>query len=144
MYILLRSLLILMIIILCGSCNEKISYSGKVLNEENINLTELKNKGEVINKLGNPNFIDPVEKKYYFFSEKKNIKNFFKQKISNRIMVVFSFNENETIKLISQYDLSDEQDVKYIKEKTPNELIKRGLLKKIFGGVGSATPSTSQ
>ena len=54
-------------------------------------------------------------------------------------MVVFIFNENETIKLISQYDLNDEQDIKYIKEKTPNELIKRGLIQKIFGGVGNTT-----
>ena len=144
MYILLRSLLIFMIIFLCSSCNEKISYSGKVLNEENIDFAKLKNKEEVINKLGSPNFIDPIEKKYYYFSEKKNIKNFFEQKISNRIVVVFSFNENETIKLISQYDLNDEQDIKNIKEKTPNELIKRGLLKKIFGGIGNTTPSTSQ
>ena len=144
MYILLKSLLILMIIILCGSCNEKISYSGIVLNEENIDFAKLKNKEEVINRLGNPNFIDPIEKKYYYFSEKKNIKNFFEQKISNRIIVVFSFNENETIKLISQYDLNDEQDVKNIKEKTPNELIERGLLQKIFGGIGNTAPRTSQ
>ena len=144
MYILLRSLLILMIIFLCSSCNEKISYSGKVLNEENIDFTKLKNKEEVINKLGSPNFIDPIEKKYYYFSEKKNIKNFFEQKISNRIVVVFSFNENETIKLISQYDLNDEQDVKNIKESTPNELIKRGLIQQIFGGIGNTMPSTTQ
>ena len=144
MYILLRSLFLLMIIILCSNCNEKISYSGKVLNEENIDFTKLKNKEEVMNKLGSPNFIDPIEKKYYYFSEKRNIKNFFEQKISNRMVVVFSFNENETIKLISQYDLNDEQDIKNIKEKTPNELIKRGLLKKIFGGIGNTAPSTSQ
>ena len=144
MYILLRSLLILMIIILCGSCNEKISYSGKVLNEENIDFAKLKNKEEVIHKLGSPNFIDPIEKKYYYFSEKKNIKNFFKQKISNRIVVVFSFNDNETIKLISQYDLNDEQDIKNIKEKTPNELIKRGLIQKIFGGIGNTVPTTTE
>tara|TARA_B100000315_G_C14296800_1_gene459942 strand:+ start:77 stop:511 length:435 start_codon:yes stop_codon:yes gene_type:complete len=144
MYIFLRSLLLLIIVILCSNCNEKIIYSGKVLNEENINLTELKNKGEVINKLGNPNFIDPIEKKYYYFSEKKYIKNFFKQKITNRTMVVFIFNENETIKLVSQYNLNDEKDVKYIKETTSNEIIKRGLIKKIFGGIGHATPNTSQ
>ena len=144
MCILLRSLLILMIIILCGSCNEKISYSGKVLNKENIDFTKLKNKEEVINKLGRPNFIDPIEKKYYYFSEKKNIKNFFEQKISNRLVVVFNFNENETIKLISQYDLDDEKDIKNIKEITPNELIERGFLQKIFGGVGKTAPITSQ
>ena len=144
MFIFIRLLLISIIFILSSSCNEKISYSGKVLNEENIDFAKLKNKNDVINQLGNPNFIDPIEKKYYYYSEKKYVKNFFKQKISNRIMVVFIFNENETIKLISQYDLNDEKDVKYIKEKTPNELIKRGLIKKIFGGVGNTVPDTTK
>ena len=133
-----------MIFILFVSCKEKILYSGKILNEENFNFAELKNKEEVIDKLGKPNFIDPIEKKYYYYSEKKYVKNFFKQKIINRMMVVFIFNENETIQLISQYDLNDEQDVKNIKESTPNVLIKRGLLRKIFGGVGYSVPSTSQ
>ena len=144
MFIFFRLFSVLMIFILCVSCNEKILYSGKIFNEENFDFAKLKNKEEVVDKLGNPNFIDPIEKKYYYFSEKKYVKNFFKQKISNRIMVVFIFNENETIKSVSQYDLNDEQDVKNIKESTPNELIKRGLLKKIFGGVGYSVPSTSQ
>ena len=59
-------------------------------------------------------------------------------------MVVFIFNENETIKLLSQYDLNDEQDVKNIKESTPNELIKRWLIQQIFGGIGNTMPSTTQ
>ena len=144
MFIFFRLLLVLMIFILFVSCNEKILYSGKILHKENFDYAKLKNKEEVIDKLGNPNFIDPIEKKYYYYSEKKHVKNFFKQKISNRIMVVFIFNEDETIKLFSQYDLSDEQDVKNVKESTPNELIKRGLIQKIFGGVGNTIPSTTQ
>ena len=133
-----------MIFILSSSCNEKINYSGKILNEENFYFSELKNKKEVISKLGNPNFIDPIEKKYYYFSERKNIKNFFKQKITNRSMIVFVFDINESIKSVSEYNLNDEQDVKYIKEKTPNKLIKRGLIKKIFGSVGGATPNITE
>ena len=144
MFIIFRLLLFLMIFILCVSCNEKILYSGKILYEENFDFVKLKNIEEVIDKLGNPNFIDPIEKKYYYFSEKKYVKNFFKQKISNRIIVVFIFNENETIKSVSQYDLNDKQDVKNIKESTPNELIKRGLIQKIFGGIGNTVPSTTQ
>ena len=144
MFIIFRLLLFLMIFILCVSCNEKILYSGKILYEENFDFVKLKNIEEVIDKLGNPNFIDPIEKKYYYFSEKKYVKNFFKQKINNRIMIVFIFNENETIKSVSRYDLNDEQDVKYIKESTPNELIKRGLIQKIFGGVGNTVPDTTQ
>ena len=133
-----------MIFILFVSCSEKTLYSGKILYEENFDYTKLKNKDEVIDKLGNPNFIDPIEKKYYYYSEKKYVKNFFKQKINNRIMVVFIFNENETIKSVSQYDLNDEQDIKNIKDSTPNKLIKRGLIQKIFGGVGKTMPSTTQ
>ena len=144
MFIFIRLLLVLMIFILCISCNEKIVYSGKILNEENFDFAKLKNKEKVIDKLGKPNFIDPIEKKYYYFSEKKYVKNFFKQKISNRIMVVFIFNENETIKSVSQYDLNDEQDVKNIKDSTPNELIKRGLIQKIFGGIGNTMPNTTE
>ena len=144
MFVFFRLLLVLMILISFVSCNEKILYSGKIFYEENFDFAKLKNKKEVVDKLGNPNFIDPIEKKYYYFSEKKYVKNFFKQKISNRIVVVFIFNENETIKLLSQYDLNDEQDVKNIKESTPNELIKRGLIQKIFGGIGNTVPSTTQ
>ena len=144
MYIFFRLLSFSMIFILCVSCNEKILYSGKIINEENFDFAKLKNREEVVDKLGNPNFIDPIENKYYYFSEKKYVKNFFKQKISNRIMVVFIFNENETIKLVSQYNLNDEQDIKNIKDSTPNELIKRGLIKKIFGGVGNTMSSTTQ
>ena len=144
MFIFFRLLFVSLILILFVSCNEKILYSGKILYEENFDYSKLKNKEEVIDKLGNPNFIDPIEKKYYYYSEKKYVKNFFKQKISNRTMVVFIFNENETIKLVSHYDLNDEQDVKNIKETTPNELIKRGLIQRIFSGIGNAAPSIKQ
>ena len=144
MFIFFRLLLVLMIFILFVSCNEKILYSGKILHEENFDYAKLKNKEEVVDKLGNPNFIDPIEKKYYYYSEKKYVKNFFEQKISDRIMVVFIFNENETIKSMSQYDLNDKKDVKNIKESTPNELIKRGLIQKIFGGIGNSMPTTTQ
>ena len=144
MFIFFRLLLVLIIFILCVSCNEKILYSGKIINEENFDFAKLKNKEEVIDKLGKPNFIDSIEKKYYYYSEKKYVKNFFKQKISNRIMVVFIFNENETIKLVSQYDLNDEQDVINIKDSTSNELIKRGLIEKIFGGIGNTLPNTTE
>jgi len=89
MFVFFRLLLVLMIFILFVSCNEKILYTGKILHNENYDYSKLKNKEEVINKLGNPNFIDPIEKKYYYYSEKKYVKNFFKQKTSNRTMVVF-------------------------------------------------------
>ena len=123
-------------------CSEKITYSGKIITEDSFDINNLNTKNDIIEKLGSRSYIDPIEKKYYYFSERKNTKNFFKQKITNRTMVVFIFNENETIKLVSHYDLNDEKDIQYIKDKTPYELIERGLIKKIFGGIGGTVPST--
>ena len=144
MYYLFRSFLVSLLFILFVSCSEKISYSGKIINYDSFNYTILTNKNEVLNRIGQPNFIDPIEKKYFYFSEKKNEKNFFEKKIENRIMLVFEFDENDTIKSISKFDLNDQKTINYIKDTTSHELIQRGLIEKIFGGVGSSVPSTTE
>jgi len=144
MYYLFRSFLVSLLCILFASCSEKISYSGKIINYDSFNYTILTNKNEVLNKIGQPNFIDPIEKKYFYFSEKKNEKNFFEKKIENRIMLVFEFDENDTVKSITKFDLNDKKSINYIKDTTSHELIKRGLIEKIFGGVGSSVPSTTE
>ena len=52
------------IIILLNNCSEKITYSGKILNN-NIDFSKIENKYESINLLGQPNYIDPIENKFY-------------------------------------------------------------------------------
>ena len=140
-----RYFLILIVLFLLASCKEKITYSGKILNNKKVNYNDIKNRKELENIFGKPNFIDPIEKKFYYFSEQTNIKNFFDEKIENRTVLVFMFDENEKIKSISQFDLNDEKKINNINDKTPNELIERGLIEKIFGGVGkSVTPESNQ
>ena len=68
----------------------------------------------------------------------------FDKKITNRTVLVFMFDENEKIKSISQFDLNDQKDIEYIKEKTPNNLLDKGFIEKIFGGVGSSIPTTTK
>ena len=72
------------------------------------------------------------------------MKNFYNEKIQDRTMLVFLFDESNYIKSHSIYELSDEQEIELVKDKTPNELVKRGLIKKIFGGIGNTVPSTTQ
>ena len=131
-----------MIFILCSGCNEKTVYTGKIFNKENLDFTELKNKEEVTSKLGNPNFIDPIEKKYYYFTEKFINKNFYDNKIDSRKLIVFNFNIDESINSIEEYDLSDQQKMKIISETTQNNLLEKGLIENIFGGIGKG-PSTT-
>ena len=62
----------------------------------------LKDKEEVLKDLGEPNFIDFIDHKYFYFSEKKITKNFFDKKIIARNIVVFNFNESNKIISIVQ------------------------------------------
>ena len=118
------------------SCTEKTIYSGKIINQANIDYSIIKDKNQLINELGNPSYIDPIESKYFYYSEKKIYKNFFDKKTISRILLVFEFNLEEKIKSIDVYNLEDEKDIAIVKEKTKNNLIERGLIEKIFGGVG--------
>ena len=118
------------------SCTEKTIYSGKIINQANIDYSIIKNKNQLINELGKPSYIDPIEDKYFYYSEKKIYKNFFDKKTISRILLVFEFNLEEKIKSIDLYNLEDEKDIIIVKEKTKNNLIERGLIEKIFGGVG--------
>ena len=117
------------------SCVETKSYSGKLI-DENFKYDSLLNKTQVTSKLGQPNFIDPIENKYYYYFEKRINKNIFDSRIEKRTMIVFNFEENENVQSFNQYNLNQEQQINFIKDKTKNHLIDRGLIEKIFGGVG--------
>jgi len=117
------------------SCTEKISYSGKMFNL-NENIYNLNTKKETISYLGYPNYIDPIEKKYFYYSEKKISKNFFNNKIIDRKLIVIHFNSNDTIKSIDEYDLGSQNQIKLVEDQTTSEIFKQGLLEKVFGGIG--------
>ena len=122
------------------SCVEKKSYSGKII-DENFKYDFLLDKNQVISKLGHPNFIDPIENKYYYYFEKTISKNFYNSKIEKRLMITYDFEENGNVKSFNKYDLNQENEINIVKDKTRNNLIKRGMIEKIFGGVGKRTLS---
>ena len=126
----------LFILFFITCCSDQTIYTGKIINQ-NLNISEINNKKMLLSMLGEPNYIDPIEKKFFYFSEKRLYKNQFSKKIENRILLVFQFDNLENIIEANQYNLDNERDIKYIKETTPNSLVKRGLIEKIFGGVGT-------
>ncbi len=126
---------LLIILFFFLSCSETVYYSGKI-KDLNINYDYLKNKEEVLIEFGEPNFIDFIDKKYFYFSEKKITKNFFDNKIISRNIIVFNFNNNDKIMSINYYDMEDKRDLKYLKKQTENNIMKRGYFEKIFGGIG--------
>ncbi len=131
----LKVIIFILMLFIILSCVETKSYSGKLI-DENFKYDSLLNKTQVTSKLGQPNFIDPIENKYYYYFEKRINKNIFNSRLEKRTMIVFNFEENENVISFNQYNLNQEQQINIIKDKTKNNLIDRGLIEKIFGGIG--------
>ena len=141
---LIKLLLIVFLLSFINGCSEKTIYTGKIINQETLDYSNIKNINELINNLGKPSFIDPIENKYFYYSEKKIFKNFFNKKTTNRTLLVFEINKNGIIKNVNLYDLDDEKDFAIVNKKTKNDLLERGFIEKVFGGVGKSQelPST--
>ena len=131
----LKVIIFILMLFIILSCVETKSYSGKLI-DENFKYDSLLNKTQVTSKLGQPNFIDPIENKYYYYFETRINKSIFDSRIEKRTMIVFNFEENENVQSFNQYNLNQEQQINIIKDKTKNNLIDRGLIEKIFGGIG--------
>ena len=125
------------IFFILANCSNKTTYSGKILNNEELNEINFTNKEKLISKLGNPSYIDPIENKFFYFSEKSQKKSIFKKEIKYSYVFVFKMNENEEIIETKVFNTKDIDTIKFSDDKTSNQIVKRGLLEKIFGGVGT-------
>ncbi len=119
------------------SCTNKTIYSGKILNQDNLGNINFKNKETLIKKMGKPSFIDPLENKFFYYSEKEIKKSIFKRNTNYSLMFVFEFDEEENIINSKVFDLKNKENVDFIDEETSNEIVRRGLLERIFGGIGA-------
>ena len=131
-----KIIIIFILLFTFNNCSNQINYSGKVLSNESLDNINYKNKDNLLSKLGKPSYIDPISKKYYYFSEKKEKKSIFNQRTYYSYIFVFQFDENEKVIASNVFDLNNKKDIKIVEDTTSNEIVKRGLLERIFGGVG--------
>ena len=117
-------------------CVEKTTYSGKIITKDDLDLNIL-NKNELINKFGAPSYIDNLSNKYFYFTEKKKESNFYNKKIEYSYLFVFEINDNDKIVNSESINLLKDKNHKYRKVQTSNNIIKRGLLETVFGGIGT-------
>ena len=124
-------------IFILANCSNKTNYSGKILNQEELKDINFINKEKLISKLGNPSYVDPIENKFFYFSEKSEKKSIFKKEVEYSYVFVFEFNNDNKIVDTQAFNIKDIKEIKLSKDRTKNEIVKRGLLEKIFGGVGT-------
>ena len=125
------------IFFILANCSNKTTYSGKILSNEELKDINFENKTNLIDKLGNPSYIDPIDNKFFYFSEKSEKKSIFNKKVKYSYVFVFEFNNDNKIVDTQAFNIKDIKEIKLSKDRTKNEIVKRGLLEKIFGGVGT-------
>ena len=134
-----KSIKIIIILILCQyifGCVEKTTYSGKIITNSDLDLN-IFNKNELIEKFGQPSYIDNLSNKYFYFTEKKRETNFYNKKIEYSYLFVFEINDSDKVVNSESINLLKNKNHKYRKIQTSNNIIKRGLLETIFGGIGA-------
>ena len=125
------------IFFILANCSNKITNSGKIINQDTLQNINFENKNKLISKLGYPSYIDPIENKFFYYSEVSEKKSILKKEIKYSYIFVFRLNENDQIVETKVYNTKNIESIRFSDDKTSNEIIKRGLLEKIFGGVGT-------
>ena len=125
------------IFFILANCANKTTYSGKILDNQELEEINFTNKERLISKLGEPSYIDPIENKFFYFSEKSEKKSMFNKDVKYSYVFVFKIDDNDQIINSQVFNIKDIKNVKLSKDKTTNEVVRRGLLEKIFGGVGT-------
>ena len=120
-----------------ANCSNKTTYSGKIINQDELQNINFENKNKLISKLGYPSYIDPIENKFFYYSEVSEKNSILNKEIKYSYVFVFKINENDQIVESKVYNTKDIENIKFSDDKTSNEIVKRGLLEKIFGGVGT-------
>ena len=127
------------------SCSQpNLIYSGKIIDQKNLNNLNISNKNYLVKNFGQPSFIDPIENKYFYYSEKTKENNFFSKKKEYSYIFVFEFDQNDNVVEKKVLNLNELQKTKINNIRTTNQIIERGLIEKIFGGVGTQkVPNTN-
>ena len=115
-------------------CSEKTTLSGKILTLDDLNI-KINNKNDLIKKFGEPSYIDQQLNKYFYFTQKDKNKTFFDNKTLYSYLIVFELDNNKVINK-EAINLLDIENHKYENIVTENNIIDRGFIEKIFGGVG--------
>ena len=140
-----KKTILIFILLFIISCTERITYTGLII-DENINYNEINNKNELLKLLGQPNYIDPIENNFYYFSEKNISKNRLTKKTVDRLILVYYFDDENNVINAKKLNLDDEKNIDISENRIKNDLIKKGLIEKIFGGVSAqpSIPTTSE
>ena len=133
---------ILFFVIYIFGCTEKTTYSGKIITDKDLNNINISDKADLLNRFGEPSYIDNIQNKYFYYTEKNKVKNFYSEKKEYSYLFIFELDKDNKVIASKSIDLLKEDNNTFQKKETTNSIVKRGLIEKIFGGVGPQMPNS--
>ena len=125
-----KIILYISIFFILANCSNKTTYSGKIINQDTLQDINFENKNKLISKLGYPSYIDPIENKFFYYSEVSQKKSILKKEIKYSYVFVFEVDKYDQIVETNVYNTKDIKNIKFSNDKTSNEIIKRGSVSK--------------
>ena len=132
-----RNIIIFFLFFFIYSCTDKTTYSGKIISQDSLENLNYKNKENLLKSLGNPSYIDPISQKFIYYSKKEKKTSIFNKVNHYNYIFVFEFDNQDKIVNSKVYNLNYINENNIIEEITDHEVVKRGLIEKVFGGVGT-------
>lgn len=134
-----KHLIILVTIVTLTSCNqiEKRGYAFELSDYEKLK-EGVNNKNDVLNFMGYPSFTSEAGngQTWVYYSEDVKKLLFFTPQTTSRQIMAISFNDQDAIKKIDNYNLSNQKKVDFSKKFTEVQSQKRSWWSQIFGNIG--------
>lgn len=135
-------LVILTILASCIVRQDKKGYNFDISDADLLQIG-ITTKDGALRNMGSPTIIFDFDDHESWIYYSQNVKNmlFFKPKVFERKILVVKFDEQNTINSMENYDLSNQNNIKFTKNVTP--LIDKegkGFFKEIFGNIGKVRP----
>jgi outer membrane protein assembly factor BamE (lipoprotein component of BamABCDE complex) len=136
-----KRLAVILSLIFLTSCiiqNEKRGYSFE-LSDYQLAKEGVSNQEMVVKTMGSPTFISEgsdSKELWVYFSEDVRKLLFFKPKILDRKIMTISFDETGIVRKINNYDLNDENSLKFVSEFTEVPSNKKSFWSQLFGNIG--------
>ena len=131
----LRLLPALALAVALAGCGGQVDLHGHVFTD--VDLQQIQpgmSKDQVKFALGSPNTTATVGSDvFYYVSSKRRTRPFMKGEIIDRKILAVYFDQNDTVKQLSQYGLKDGKVFDFIRGTTPSQGKELSLLRQLFG-----------
>lgn len=138
------TLVYLFLISAATSCISRVDKHGYMfeLSDHHLLQSGITTKDRVLNIMGSPTIIADIndDETWIYYSEDVKKLLFFTPDVVSRNVISIKFDDSQTIKELTNYDISHESKLEFASNYTKVNSVKHGFFKSLFGNIGQVRP----